>query len=54
MTEGDTVDEALVNVKDALAAVFEIYEDEARKLPANLEQDPTKASIWFEGLVSSA
>ena len=35
VTEGDTVDEALSNVKDALAAVVEIYEDLGRTLPRN-------------------
>lgn len=30
VTEGETVDEALANVRDALAAVIEIYEDLGR------------------------
>lgn len=30
VTEGDTVDEALANVQDALAAVVEAYEDLGR------------------------
>ena len=34
VTEGDTVDEALANVRDALAAVIEIYHDLGRPLPA--------------------
>ena len=34
LTEGDTAEEALDNVKDALAAVVEIYEDLGRQLPA--------------------
>jgi len=33
VTEGDTVEEALDNVKDALAAVVEVYEDLGRSLP---------------------
>ena len=40
VTEGDTFEEALVNVKDALAAVMEIYEDQGRAFPANLEAGP--------------
>ncbi|HPD28905.1 MAG TPA: type II toxin-antitoxin system HicB family antitoxin [Phycisphaerae bacterium] len=32
--EGDTADEALGNVRDALAAVIEIYHDLGRPLPA--------------------
>jgi antitoxin HicB len=35
VTEGDTVEEALANVHDALAAVVEIYQDLGRPLPPN-------------------
>ena len=35
VTEGDTLDEALTNARDALAAVVEAYEDLGRALPAN-------------------
>jgi len=33
VTEGDTVDEALANVQDALAAVIEVHQDLDRSLP---------------------
>jgi hypothetical protein len=33
VTEGDTVDEVLVNEKDAFASVLEIYEDLGKPLP---------------------
>jgi len=33
VTEGDSIDEALANVKDALAAVVEAYRDLGRTLP---------------------
>ena len=33
VTEGDSMSEALDNVKDALAAVIEIYQDLGRRLP---------------------
>ena len=33
VTEGDTAEAALENVKDALAAVVEIYEESGRPLP---------------------
>ena len=33
VTEGDSMSEALDNVKDALAAVAEIYQDLGRRLP---------------------
>ena len=54
VTEGDTVDEAIANVRDALAAVLELYEDLGRRVPPNLRQDPNDAAIWFEGVVVPA
>ena len=36
ITEGDTFDDALENVRDALAAVIEIYQDTGRVLPPGL------------------
>ena len=54
VTEGDTVEDAIDNVNDALAAVLEIYEDQGRPLPESLRQDPHGASIAFEGLVTHA
>ena len=36
-TEGDTVEDALENVKDALAAVIELYHDTGKMLPPHLE-----------------
>lgn len=33
VTEGGSIVEALENVKDALAAVIEIYQDQGRPLP---------------------
>ena len=33
VTEGDSIAEALENVKDALAAVIELYQDQGRPLP---------------------
>jgi antitoxin HicB len=40
ITEGDTPDEVMPHVRDALAAVLELYEDQGNPLPANLRQDP--------------
>jgi antitoxin HicB len=37
VTEGDTVEEALENVKDALTAVVEVYEDLGRSLSQNAQ-----------------
>lgn len=50
ITEGDTLDEALDNVRDAILAVIELYEDLGREFPSNLEQDPSRAPIYFEHL----
>ncbi len=36
LTEGDTLEEAVHNVQDALAAVIETYDDLGKQLPANL------------------
>jgi antitoxin HicB len=35
VTEGDTLEEAFAHVKDALAAVIELYADEGRGLPVS-------------------
>ena len=40
VTEGDSVDEALGNVKDALTAVIETYQDLGRTLPENARVNP--------------
>ena len=37
ITEGDSLDEALENVKDAIAAVIEMYQDLGRSLPRNVQ-----------------
>ncbi len=34
LTDGDTVEEAMANVPDALAAVMELYQDLGKLLPA--------------------
>jgi antitoxin HicB len=52
VTEGDTVEEALEHVQDALRAVVELYEDLGKDLPDSVRQDPSSATISFESLVS--
>ena len=54
VTEGDTVEGAVENVRDAVKAVLEIYEDQGRPLPADLRQDPHGEAIRFECLLASA
>ncbi|MBI4568387.1 MAG: type II toxin-antitoxin system HicB family antitoxin [Planctomycetes bacterium] len=52
ITEGDTAEEAVNNVRDALDAALELYADEGRPLPQGvLEHTPTEP-IRFEYLVS--
>ena len=38
ITEGDSVEEALENTRDALAAVVEAYQDAGRSLPVGIRQ----------------
>jgi antitoxin HicB len=53
VTEGDTVEEALENVRDALAAVVEAYEDLGRSLPQNAQVPDVAGPIWLETLVTA-
>ena len=48
VTEGDTIDEALLHVQDAVQAVVELYKDLAKPLPASLRQSPEADAIRFE------
>ncbi|MBI4559572.1 MAG: type II toxin-antitoxin system HicB family antitoxin [Candidatus Hydrogenedentes bacterium] len=51
VTEGDTLDEILDHVQDAVSATLEMYEDLGKPLPGNLLQESDQDSIWFECLV---
>lgn len=53
LTEGDTVQEAMVNAEDAFAAVLELYEDEGKELPANVIADLSGSFIETERLVAA-
>ena len=53
VTEGDTVDQALNNVKDALAAVIEAYDDLGRSLPQNAQVSDAAGAVWLETLVTA-
>ncbi|TET38576.1 MAG: type II toxin-antitoxin system HicB family antitoxin [Planctomycetota bacterium] len=52
VTEGDSPEEVMENVRDALEATLETYKDLDKPLPANLRQDPRADAIWFEYLVT--
>jgi antitoxin HicB len=53
VTEGDTVEEALENVRDALAALVEAYEDLGRVLPINMRVADTDNAVWLETVVTT-
>jgi len=53
VTEGNTVEDALANVKDALAAVIETYEDLGRRLPQNALIPDASGPVWLETLVTA-
>jgi antitoxin HicB len=52
VTEGETLDEVLRHVPDALSAALELYEDLGKSLPASLRQPPEADAIWFEYAVA--
>jgi antitoxin HicB len=54
VTEGDTADEALTNVRDALAAVIESYRDLGRPLPTSIQQNLNEGPIWLETMVAAS
>jgi antitoxin HicB len=51
VTEGDTLDEAYANARDALSAVVELYGDQGRELPAAVRLPEVGQPIRFEALV---
>lgn len=54
LTEGDSIDEALENVKDALQAVVEIYQDLGKPLPINAQISDLTSPVWLETVVSAS
>lgn len=53
VTEGDSVEEALENVKDALAAVVEAYGELGRSLPRNAQIQDARGPVWLETVVAA-
>ena len=51
ITEGDTLDEVMENVKDALRAVLELYEDMGRPIPSVLQQATDETRFMLESAV---
>jgi antitoxin HicB len=52
ITEGDSVEDALENVRDALAAVVEIYRERGKELPASLVISDVTSPLWAEMVVA--
>jgi antitoxin HicB len=53
LTEGDTLEAAQANVRDAFEAVVELYVEQGRALPANISLPAPGEVVWFDALVSS-
>jgi antitoxin HicB len=53
ITEGDTVQEALYNAQDALAAVIETYQDLGRQLPADTQIINLGMPLSFETVITA-
>jgi antitoxin HicB len=53
LTEGDTLEEAQGNVRDAFEAVVELYAEQGRPLPASISLPASGEIVWTETLVST-
>jgi len=54
ITEGDTVQDALSNANDALAAILEAMKELSRSLPAALQPFETDKPLWVETVLAVA
>jgi antitoxin HicB len=52
ITEGDTLQEALLNANDALEAVIEGYLHLGRSLPSTLQPAAGDAPLWLETILA--
>ncbi|MBS3029976.1 MAG: type II toxin-antitoxin system HicB family antitoxin [Dolichospermum sp. DET50] len=52
ITEGDSMDEVLVNVRDAFEAVLETYQDLGKELPLNLQSVDQNSPALIETIIS--
>ncbi|MBN3906303.1 MULTISPECIES: type II toxin-antitoxin system HicB family antitoxin [unclassified Nostoc] len=53
ITEGNSVDEVLVNARDAFEAVLEVYEDLGKELPHNLQSVDQNSPALIETIIST-
>jgi antitoxin HicB len=54
ITEGDSIQDAVANASDALAAIIEGFQDLGRPLPPVLQPTGQDAPIWIETAVAVA
>ena len=54
VTEGDTLEEAFANVRDALSAVLELYSEEGRPLPPGIDLPDTGQMVWTDAVLEVA
>lgn len=54
LTEGDTLEEAQANVRDAFEAVVELYEEQGRPLPTSISVPRSGEVLWTETLVGNS
>ena len=52
ITEGETVQEALQNANDALAAIVEALKDLKKPLPSVLQATKENTSLWVETVLA--
>ena len=52
VTEGDSLDEALTSVREALAAVIEAYHDLGRSLPRSTLIPDASSPLWLETVIT--
>ncbi len=52
ITEGDTAQEAINNVADALQALLDAYKTLKRPVPAILRQSASAEPLWLEAVVA--
>ena len=53
ITEGDTLEEANSNVRDAFEAVAELYAEQGRALPSSISLPLAADVVWYDALVGS-
>jgi antitoxin HicB len=54
LTEGDTLEEAQANVRDAFEAVVELYTEQGRLLPASIALPASGEVVWSEALLGNS